>query len=263
MESAILFHMLIKIDARETELNKSCLELVERYGLSGKLDVVTEQLPVGDVAICSGEKIIVLIERKSLADLASSISDGRYAEQSFRLNECGVPNHDIIYMVEGNLERFNPRFGRVDKAALYSSIVSLQSFKGFSVIRSNNVEESAEYVIRFANKIEKGGIAKMHSAGGGDGAAYTEVLKRKKDYLVPSNIHGLWLGQIPGVSPAVAEVVLKKFGSIWKLREELLNDPGCMTGLATVTKTGQRRAVSRRTLDALRTFLLWEGCEPE
>ena len=36
------------------------------------------------------EKLV--IERKSINDLLSSIKDGRYAEQSYRLN--GLPNHN-------------------------------------------------------------------------------------------------------------------------------------------------------------------------
>ena len=40
-----------------------------------------------------------IIERKSLADLASSIRDGRYAEQSFRLNGYPIFNHYIYFNI--------------------------------------------------------------------------------------------------------------------------------------------------------------------
>lgn len=256
------FHMLIKVDSREPALMSICASLVQSYNLSEKLSVTSCQLPLGDVAIYSEEKLVLLIERKSLSDLTASISDGRYAEQSFRLNECDLPNHDIIYMIEGNLENYTPRFGRVDRAAIYSSIVSLQCFKGFSIIRSNSIHESGEYVVRFANKLLKGGIDKMHSAPGDvKPRVYTDTLRQKKAFIEPSNIHTLWLSQIPGVSTNVAEILLNKFGSIWQLRDALASDPSCLSGLSMKTKTGQTRAISKRTMNDIKAYLSWEYTE--
>jgi len=254
--------MLIKVDAREPALMSICTTLVKSYNLSDKLSVTSCQLPLGDVAIYSGEKLVLLIERKSLNDLTSSISDGRYAEQSFRLNECDVPNHDIIYMIEGNLENYTPRFGRIDRSAIYSTIVSLQCFKGFSIIRSNSLHESGEYVVRFANKLLKGGIDNMHSApGDGKSRAYTDTLRQKKTFIQPSNIHTLWLSQIPGVSSNVAEIILEKFGSIWQLRDALASDSTCLSGLYMKTKTGQTRAISKRTTNDIKAYMSWEYTE--
>lgn len=39
-----------------------------------------------------------IIERKRMDDLASSIKDGRFHEQKFRLKKCGIPN--VIYLIE-------------------------------------------------------------------------------------------------------------------------------------------------------------------
>lgn len=39
-----------------------------------------------------------IVERKRMDDLASSIKDGRFHEQKFRLSDCGLPNR--IYMIE-------------------------------------------------------------------------------------------------------------------------------------------------------------------
>ena len=94
--------MLIKIDVREAELIESCAFLLNTMQCFSNLKIVTEALPIGDIIICSDlkndgtieEKII--IERKSLRDLSASIKDGRYEEQSYRLN--GIPHHNgIVY----------------------------------------------------------------------------------------------------------------------------------------------------------------------
>ena len=50
-------------------------------------------------------KLIILIERKSLNDLESSIKDGRYSEQSIRLNSSEIHNHNIYYLIEGNIQQ--------------------------------------------------------------------------------------------------------------------------------------------------------------
>ena len=55
-----------------------------------------KSLPIGDVIISNDdreEKLI--IERKTMRDLASSIRDNRYNEQSYRLDECQIHNHNI------------------------------------------------------------------------------------------------------------------------------------------------------------------------
>ena len=46
------------------------------------------------------EKEVIIIERKTINDLSSSIRDSRYYEQSFRLSECNIPNHYIYYLIE-------------------------------------------------------------------------------------------------------------------------------------------------------------------
>lgn len=65
--------------------------------------VVVEQLPLGDVILGTPEASpAVIIERKTISDLIMSHSDGRYEEQTFRLNGQSTPNHNICYLIEGN-----------------------------------------------------------------------------------------------------------------------------------------------------------------
>lgn len=248
--------MLIKVDAREGPLLSRCRALVGHYGYDDQLTVVSEQLPVGDVALYSGDRLVLILERKSLSDLAASISDGRYSEQSFRLNESSVPNHDIVYLIEGNLERFVPKWGKVDKTALYSSIASIMCFKGFSILRSNGTDESSEYIIRLARKLDKGGVDNMYSnAGSGSLKGYNEVLKTKKDCLTPANIHSVWLSQIPEVSARTAQRLLQEFGTVWNIRQSIIENPDALVGIKTETSSGKPRAISKRTVESLKKYL--------
>lgn len=147
--------MLIKIDCRETKLFQLCTALGDE---TKPVTLVSASLPLGDVIICDdagNEKVI--IERKSLNDLASSIRDGRYTEQGYRLNQCEIHNHHIYYLVEGDLRYYRPFKGMPDKKSLLSAMVSISFFKGFSLYRTNSLEETAEWVLHFAAKLQKEG----------------------------------------------------------------------------------------------------------
>ena len=88
--------MIVKIDTREQSLLQQINKLVETIPIFNKIIVQTETLPIGDIIICDGETEKLIIERKTLADLQSSIKDGRYEEQSYRLNGLNHHNHNII-----------------------------------------------------------------------------------------------------------------------------------------------------------------------
>jgi ERCC4-type nuclease len=113
--------------------------------------IKSETLPIGDIIICDdkeaklGEPVEKLIvERKSISDLLSSIKDGRYEEQSYRLNGLNHHNHNIVYLVEGDVNKNNYFKSRNDNEKLmaYSAMFSLNYYKGFSVFRSFSLDSS-------------------------------------------------------------------------------------------------------------------------
>ena len=145
--------MIIKIDTREHDLLKICewtKQVVPKYK---DVQLVYETLPLGDIIINDGTTDCIIIERKTLSDLAASIKDGRYEEQSYRLNGLNHHNHNIIYLIEGDMHRFNTFKERIDKQTLYSAMFSINYFKGFSVMRSNGIEETALIACNMAFKL--------------------------------------------------------------------------------------------------------------
>lgn len=148
--------MIIKIDVREAELIRIISNLINVIPSFKELQVVTENLPLGDAIISNGVEDKIIIERKSVNDLLASIKDGRYEEQSYRLNGLDHHNHNIIYLIEGDVNKVN-RFkdNRIDKITLYSAIFSLNYYKGFSVLRTFNIEETAIFICNSSNKLRK------------------------------------------------------------------------------------------------------------
>ena len=147
--------MIIKIDTRERELLKICTMLLEAVPAFKDLKIVVEPLPLGDIIINNGQIDNIIVERKSLSDLASSIKDGRYDEQSYRLNGLPHHNHNIVYLIEGDLAKFNSFKERIDKQILYSAMFSINYYKGFSLMRSINMDETAFIICNMAYKIGK------------------------------------------------------------------------------------------------------------
>jgi ERCC4-type nuclease len=146
--------MRIIIDEREPALYERCSILAKSIPT---IEISKKVLPLGDIILKSSnpsnDDIILLIERKTFSDLLASIKDGRYEEQSYRLlYSTGLPPHSIIYLLEG---MFSQLRNDVDKKIIYSAMTSLQYFKGFSIQRTSMINESAEWIINMAKKIER------------------------------------------------------------------------------------------------------------
>ena len=105
--------MKLKIDNREKKLINLITAFKEQYNLKN-IDITIEVLDIGDFIICDDDdNEILIIERKSLNDLASSIKDGRYVEQSLRLSNLSLHNHNIIYLIEGNLSTWTNKYSQI------------------------------------------------------------------------------------------------------------------------------------------------------
>ena len=93
--------MILNIDNREP---KEIINYLNFFNESSKNKVIINitKLNLGDYVFYDeiNEKNILIIERKSLNDLEASIKDGRYNEQSLRLNEANIENHNIYYLIE-------------------------------------------------------------------------------------------------------------------------------------------------------------------
>jgi crossover junction endonuclease MUS81 len=155
--------LLIKVDFREKDLI-ALLQLMTSDSSESLVRVKVDNLKIGDVAFIETDKNgneleneLLLFERKSLNDLASSIKDGRYAEQSFRLDGYkAVSNHNIVYLIEGDISRYREnKFTRINKKTLLSSMFSIVYYKGFSVVRTMNVVETCDLVWSWADKLER------------------------------------------------------------------------------------------------------------
>jgi crossover junction endonuclease MUS81 len=249
--------MKIVVDNREHSLIKLLKALNNDYEYN--IPIVVEKMDLGDIAIHFDDEEIILMERKKLSDLASSIRDGRYKEQSYRLNGNSLHNHNIMYIVEGNICRYNGKFSKVKPETLYVSMFCLQYFKGFSVFRTMDVTETAEYILRITNKLrrEKEKYGFYHSKFVEKPKSYTNVVKKvKKDNITPDNIGAILLSQIPGVSSKTAKIIINKYQTILNLLQCLEKDTSCLDNLTYKTSKGQDRRISQTAIKNIIQYLL-------
>ena len=148
--------MKLIFDERETFLYDLCMQSDIKLQCDGnatretKISLEKKVLPLADILITNDDEttVYVYFERKSVSDLLASIKDGRYAEQSYRLSNCCENMHNIVYLIEGMLP---PK----DKKLVVSCIASLNYFKGFSVHRTVSIQETAFYLMAYADKLER------------------------------------------------------------------------------------------------------------
>jgi len=266
--------MNIKIDVREAELMKKCQTNIEVLSNFKDLKLVPEQLPLGDIIINDGSKDLVIIERKSLSDLAASIKDGRYEEQSYRLKNLWHHNHNIIYLIEGDFAKHNSFKDRIDKLTLYSAMTSLNYFKGFSVWRSMSLDETALMICNMANKLNKEKdkqpfYSNVLSAPNNNVTETTDpvevntsdkdycsvVKKVKKDNITTENIGEIMLCQIPGISSASALAILAQFKTLPSLIKAIDTDETCLNSICTTDANGKSRKISKTAIATIIKFL--------
>lgn len=273
--------MIIKVDTREQELFKQIKNLVLFIPAFKDITLVSETLPIGDIIIADEKEEKIIIERKCLQDLISSIKDGRYEEQSYRLNGLPIHNHNIYYLVEGDVNRIN-RFkdNNMEKLTMYSAMFSLNYYKGFSVMRTFSMEESAIFICNTANKLKKTDKSAYYSNNNiGTNIVqnsvaeptedqtenaeketsekdYISVVKKvKKENITENNIGEIMLCQIPGVSSVTAIAIMEKFKTIPNLMKEIELSTDCLKDISYTNTKGQTRKITKTSVANIVKFL--------
>jgi ERCC4-type nuclease len=272
--------MIIKVDNREKKLLKMLNAKLEELELK-HITIMVEELPLGDIIICDDnciEKLI--IERKSLNDLAASIRDGRYSEQSFRLDNHEIHNHNIVYLMEGDIHRYSDKYSKINKKTLQVTMFCINYFKGFSIMKTRDILETAEYILIITDKLRREKVRKNYYKNNQietDGnifenetlhlnsnihsespkKRYSEVISKvKKKNIRPDNIGEIILSQIPGISSKTSVAIMQNFSSLYELLTKLQKDNKCLNEITIKSKNGKRR-LSQSVISSIKTYLLY------
>lgn len=231
--------MIIRIDFREASL-------IEKMKIMTDCKVEVLNLMIGDIEIYDDltDTVVAIIERKTVDDLASSIKDGRYKEQSYRLAASSVP---VYYLIEGAFKSFNMS---LPKKTLISAMCSL-SIK-FRLLRTDSITDTADVLILLSKKllvpVEKNQQQQQEHQQ--PEQAYTSVIKSvKKENITPEIFGAIVLCQIPGVSSKTATAIIDHYKSL----NNLLADSDKKITLSNLCI--QKRKISKTVIDNVIKFL--------
>ena len=257
----------IIIDNREKDIIQLFKITDFKFKSYENISIEYDNLDIGDFQVKVNDKLALIIERKTLADLAASIKDGRYKEQKARMKAVNIPNHYKMYLIEGevyaedSLDK-NTKFISCNGIAIstvLSSIVNTYLRDGLSVYKTKNINASAKFLAKIFEKTPEFGENMLNNLQPSSNNEEVEMddymsgLKlKKKENMTGIACYVSQLAQITGVSYNIAKAISEKFKSLIDLslaylgldddkdRELLLADIKI-----TVGKSGKERRIGK------------------
>ena len=207
--------MELYIDNRETSIKKY---FEDRY--MDKIKCMN--LDLGDFVFKYNNEVILIIERKTIEDLASSIKDGRYREQKSRLIS-NYPLHKILFIIEGDLtlENKSLKFNKVSKKTIYSSLINLLVRDNIHTWTSFSIKYTIEFLENMMIKLETQGDTFMNKSNNYIDNLCKNINKVKKTNLTPELVYRSQLLSIPGISNKYVDVIIENYPDMVKLINNL------------------------------------------
>ena len=177
------------------------------------------RLELGDV-IVDGR---LIIERKTLADLTASIADGRLGRQCSRLAAAARSGCPCLILIEGEEEDARTSFAF---DAIRAAILSLQLDWRLPVIQTNDVRDTAGWIVAAARAISDGraAIATGYRPEAEKPAPPPLRRRRPPRSADPRDVQLAVLCRCPGLGQARARALLDIFGSLQAVRTATPHD---------------------------------------
>ena len=176
-----------RLDVDYSERSAPLLELARQ---SGVFDVRMARLAIGDYLIDGG----VIVERKTYADFAISLADGRLFPQAARL--AHNPHRPVV-LIEGPVPS---RIADVHPHAVRGAIISIAVMWRLPVLHSRDPEDSLQILLLLAKQAARSDQPNLRR------------YDRKPKRLASRRLHVLQ--GLPGVGPALAHRLLLQLGSV-------------------------------------------------
>lgn len=242
--------MKIICDYREHSIYNCLVKKIETRKNYENILVEKTNLNIGDFVI--GRYII---ERKTLSDLASSILDGRYKEQSSRLDayikEHAEEQPVIMYFIEGSLDLFTDGYN-MNKDKLISACISLMCSKNYKVFLTRHVNETCDFLLKICLKLCGGNevvASDSQTDGGSNIAICNNIAKnqfKKSNQINKDNIGIIMLSSIPNVSANIAVQLLEPFqNDVYLFLKEIRENEEYLDNIKLTSKDGKERKLSK------------------
>lgn len=246
--------LLLKVDNREHKLKAMLGESAE-LGQLGNLSIVYENLVCGDFVVEYNGAVLLVLERKTLADLAASIRDGRYRVQKARMCEMH-PVHSVMYVIEGALGFESPEGATIegmDKKSLISCVINTMVRDNIKVVQVPSIEETFNFVVQLVLRIASEPAKYTSVAAGAAGAiAAKEDMIQKHRVSTKEDMLYYQLTQVPGISGKTADAFVKMYGSMANFYKQILplEDAEKLKMLKNITIEDSKDSSKKRRINA-------------
>lgn len=242
------------IDNREQNFIEHLSKKILEYP---NMSFEVKQLDLGDMEVYVDDTLLYVWERKTFPDLISSIKDGRYKEQSYRLQNIHG-NDKVVYLLEGIMSQINPPL----KKLVHSTIAALSFKKKFHVLRSVHVTDSVDTFLAINDKLYRDYLSEQKQTSTDEGQStietkpyYSEfVKKRKKDNITADNIGEIILCQIPDLNTSSAKAIMNHVeNNLTHLLEIIKTSPEELYNVRLEGETS--RKISKKVVQRLIEYL--------
>jgi|UniRef100_A0A6C0BEZ5 ERCC4-type nuclease len=203
---------------------------------------VYENLEYGDFVFEINDQVHVVIERKTLPDLAASIKDGRYTNQKKSLLDKYDPSK-IYYIIEGTVNYCEQgiNISGISYSALLSAIINTSVRDKIHVFVTKNTLETCGLIEMLYNRMSKD--PQKYSCNctvlSKDDVIRKEKVTSPKDCLIAQ------LCQVPGVSNKTAQTIASSYNNIAEFVQEIvLKRDETFTNMKIESSSGKLRAIS-------------------
>jgi len=167
----------------------------------------------------------LLIERKTLADLVSSIKDGRLFGQG-----CGLARSRLwtALILEGTGKDLAG--SEMRREAIQGALITLTLFLGIPLLRSRDPQETAQLLLfaaRQARTLKTGALPRRGRRPRGKRRVQARILQG-----------------LPGIGPERAKRLLDEFGSVEAVMRAEIEELASVQGVGTATAETIRWAVT-------------------
>lgn len=178
-------------------------------------------LDIGDFQFFINEQLVMIVERKTISDLISSIKDGRYKEQKCRLLN-NYPSSKVFYLLEGYVDsKIKRQCYNID--IVYGSILNTLLRDKIKIIHSKDLQETCRYIELIIKRLEKNPEFFNDNTDNAQLSYENSIKINKKQNMTPQLCQLTQLAQIPGLSVNSAKCVIEKYGSIKNLIQQYSN----------------------------------------
>jgi ERCC4-type nuclease len=235
--------VLITVDANAAEA-----ELHARLSEKFPDSVQRARLDVGDVRLEHPEHGLLIVERKSWPDLASSVTGLRYNEQKARQLALVAenPKATVIWLVVGSLPPWFAQWpagspvagpaGHIEAAVVLTCVAD-----GIPVLRAADSEAAVEVLALLARKLEEGGLDGAARAQRKTAAGYAGFAVKKSANVDGATTWQAMLASVRGLSAGKAKLIAERYPTAAALVAALAASSSAATATKTLSSIQVRR----------------------